>query len=155
MSPRSYVIFGMILERKRNTMNSAVTLLIAILGSGGLCSLMTVVFSRRKFKAEASLIEAEVNERRGKEEREYMDYILTQLKENTETYKRESEELRERVHSLETRINMMMEWVINDDGSYRAWLENELKKYNPDIEFPECKPAPGFEENSNSDASDT
>lgn len=142
-------------------MEHITAILIAVLGSGGLCSIITAFFSRRKYKAEASIIEAEAEEKRQKSEREYMDYIHSQFKEITETYKQQAEEQRkvnselsERVRTLETRINKLMEWVINDDGSYRTWLENELKKYDPDIEFPKCKPAPGFEE-YNSDASDT
>lgn len=143
-------------------MEQIATVLIAVLGSGGLCSIITAFFSRRKYKAEASIIEAEAEEKRQKSEREYMDYIHIQFKEITETYKQQAEEQRkvnselsERVQTLETRINKLMEWVINDDGSYRTWLENELKKYDPDIEFPKCKPAPGFEEYNSSDASDT
>lgn len=130
-------------------------ILISVLGSGGLCSIITALLSRRKFKAEASIIEAEAEEKRKKSEREYMDYIHTQFKEITETYKQQAEEQRqvnielsERVHTLENRINKLMEWVINDDGSYRTWLENELKKHDPDIEFPKCKPAPGFDDDS-------
>lgn len=124
-----------------------VTLLITVLGSGGLCSLITVLFSRRKYKAEALLIETEAEERQKKMERDYMDYVHNQLKEITETYKRESEELRARVNSLETRINKLMEWVVNDDVAYRTWLETKLKEYNPDIELPKCKPAPLTETN--------
>ena len=136
-------------------MENIATVLIAVLGSGGLCSIITAIFSRRKYKAEASLIEVEAEEKRKTAEREYMNYIHGQFKEITETYKRESEELRtmnselnDRVRSLENRINKLMEWIINDDGSYRTWLENELSKYDPDIEFPKCKPTPSF----NSDA---
>lgn len=142
-------------------MKDVITLLVAVLGSGGLCSVITALFSRRKYKAEASLIEAEAEEKRKVAERGYMEYIHTQFKEITETYKKESEELRTmnrelttRVQSLESRINKLMEWVINDDGSYRNWLENEVRKYDPEIEFPKCKPAPGFEDLF-SDASDT
>lgn len=133
-------------------MEHITAIIIAILGSGGLCSFITAIFSRHKYKAEASVIEAEAEERRKKSEREYMDYIHSQFKEITETYKHQAEEQRrvnselsERVRTLETRINKLMEWVINDDGSYRTWLENKLKEYDPDIEFPKCKPAPGFE----------
>lgn len=141
-------------------MEHIVTVIIAIFGSGGLCSIITALLSRRKYKAEALIIEADAEEKRKKAERENMDYIHEQFKEITETYKRQAEEqlrvnseLSERVRTLENRINKLMEWVINDDGSYRAWLENELKKYDPDIEFPKCKPAPGFEEGE-SDALD-
>lgn len=135
-------------------MKDIVTLLMAIIGSGGLCSVITVFFSRRKFAAEARMLEINAEKERDKAKRDHMDYIREQLIEITETHKRESEELRNRVSSLENRINNLMEWVITDDSSYRAWLENELKKYNPDIEFPKCKPAPGFE-NFNTDASNT
>jgi hypothetical protein len=138
-------------------MENIATVLIAVLGSGGLCSIITAIFSRRKYKAEASLIEVEAEEKRKTAEREYMNYIHGQFKEITETYKRESEELRtmnselnDRVRSLENRINKLMEWIINDDGSYRTWLENELRKYDPDIEFPKCKPTHSFDSDADS-----
>ena len=140
-------------------MDNITTVIAAIVGSGGLCSIATAIFSRRKYKAEAQLIEAEAEERRKTSEREYMDYIHGQFKEITETYKRESEDLRtmnnelnDRVRSLETRINKLMEWIINDDGSYRTWLENEVRKYDPDIEFPKCKPAPSFNTDTDADS---
>lgn len=140
-------------------MDNIATVIIAILGSGGLCSIITSIFSRRKYKAEASLIEVEAEEKRKAAEREYMNYIHGQFKEITETYKRESEDLRamnrelnDRVRSLENRINKLMEWIINDDGSYRTWLENELRKYDPDIEFPKCKPAPSFNTDTDADS---
>lgn len=137
-------------------MKDFITLLIAVLGSGGLCSIITAIFSRRKYKAESLLIEAEAEECRKNTERASMDYIHEQLKEITETYKNESRELREmnrelteRITTLENRINRLMEWVVNDDSSYRSWLENKLKDLDPNIELPVCKPAPLDDNNNN------
>lgn len=130
-------------------MKDVITLLIAVLGSGGLCSIITALFSRRKYKAEAALIEADAEEKRQKAEREYMDYIHSQFKEITETHKKEAEETREhnkeltkRVNDLETTVNKLMNWIVVDNNKRVTWLETELRKRDPDIEFPPFTPPP-------------
>ena len=134
-------------------MKDIITLLIAVLGSGGLCSLVTAFMSRRKYKAEAAMVEADVEEKRKAAEREHMEYINKQLKDITETHKREAEEsralnreLNKRVGELESRLNKLMEWIVIDNNTHISWLETELKKYNPDVVIPPCRPAPGFED---------
>lgn len=124
---------------------------IAILGSGGLCSFVSVLFSRRKFKAEAKVIEIEAEQKRKAAEREHMDYIHNQLKEITETHKREAEATRaqnkalvKRVNDLEATVNELMEWIVLDNNARVTWLETELRKYNPDVAIPPCRPAPVF-----------
>lgn len=128
------------------------TVLVAVLGSGG-ASLVTAFLSKRKYKAEAAMIEAEVEAKRKETDRSYMEYIHEQFREITEAHKREAEELRaqnreltKKVNDLETRINKFHEWLVFDNNSRINWYDNELRKYNPDIKAPPCKPAPGFEE---------
>jgi predicted nuclease with TOPRIM domain len=79
------------------------------------------------------------------------EYIRTQLKELSDTHRQESDELRKqnrelnaKITELNDKINQLMTWVVVDNNSYRTWLENELLKLKPDIEFPKCRPAPGF-----------
>lgn len=134
-------------------MDNIIALIVAILGSGGISALITNMLNARKYKAEARMIEEDADSKHQQTEREHDEYIHTQLREITETHRKESEELRRmnkeltaRICELEIRINKMMEWIVIDNNSYRSWLETELRKYNPDIEFPKCKPAPGFEE---------
>lgn len=136
------------------------TVLVAVLGSGGACSLVTAFMSKRKYKAEAAMIEAEVEAKRKETERSYMEYIHEQFREITEAHKRESEELRtqnreltKKVNDLEARINKFHEWLVIDNNQRINWYETELRKYNPDIKVPHCKPAPGFEEYDEADSS--
>ena len=133
-------------------MNDIISLCIAVLGSGGLCSVVTALMSKRKYRAEATLLETEAEEKRKTIEREYMSYIHDQFKDITETHKREAEESRAqnriltaRVNELESRINKLMEWIVVDNNSRVTWLESELRKYNPSVIIPPCRPAPGFE----------
>ena len=133
----------------RTIMKNIITLLIAVLGSGGLCSVITAIFSRRKYKAEAALIEAEADDKRKAAERESIDYIHKQLKEITETHRKEAEETREqnkaltkRVNDLEATVNKLMNWIVVDNNKRVTWLENELRKRDPDIEFPPVTPPP-------------
>lgn len=123
--------------------------IIAILGSGGLCSAISVLLSRHKFRAEAKVIEADAETKRKQTEREYMDYIHNQLKEITETHRKEAEATRaqnkalvKRVNDLEATVNDLMEWIILDNNARVTWLETELRKYNPDVAIPPCRPAP-------------
>lgn len=123
--------------------------IIAILGSGGLCSAISVLLSRHKFRAEAKVIEADAETKRKQAEREYMDYIHNQLKEITETHRKEAEATRaqnkalvKRVNDLEATVNDLMEWIVLDNNARVTWLETELRKYNPDVAIPPCRPAP-------------
>jgi DNA anti-recombination protein RmuC len=124
-------------------------IIIAVLGSGGLCSVISVLLSRHKFRAEAEMIEADAEAKHKQTEREYMDYIHNQLKEITETHRKEAEETRaqnkalvKRVNDLEATVNDLMEWIILDNNARVTWLETELRKYNPDVAIPPCRPAP-------------
>jgi hypothetical protein len=141
--------FSNLIGRKQIKMENIVAIIVAILGSGGLCSIITAIFSRRKYKAEASLIEIEAEEKRKSAEREYMDYIHNQFKEITETHRKEAEQSREqnrilskRVNDLEATVNKLLTWIVVDNNKRVTWLENELRKRDPDIEFPSVTPPP-------------
>lgn len=130
----------------------------AVIGSGGIASAIAALVSVRKYKAEAQILEQQVDTNRQETEQKVNEYIRTQLKELSDTHRAESDELRkqnkelgEKITVLNTRINQLMNWIIVDNNSYRSWLENELLKLKPDIEFPKCKPAPGFMNNSEAD----
>ena len=124
-----------------------------LLGTGGIASLLVAIFSMRKYQAEAKVLEQQAEAARNETEQKMNEYIRSQLKELSETHKQESDELRKQnkelkdnIGLLTDRINQLMSWIITDNNIYRTWLENELKKRDPDIEFPRCKPAPGFVE---------
>ena len=141
----------------------------AIVGSGGLASLVIAIFSFRKYKAEAQLTEQQAIDAQKESERKSNEYITSQLKELTERHAEESEkyrkkieemtnqneakikELTEQINSLNNRVNQLMNWIIVDNNAYRTWLECELRKLKPDIKFPKCKPVPGFEDYGSGD----
>lgn len=129
-------------------------IITSLIGTGGIASLIIALFSIRKYKAEAKVLEQQVESEKNETQQKVNEYIRQQLKELSETHKQESDELRrqnkelnEKLCILNERINQLMTWVVTDNNIYRTWLENELKKRDPDIEFPRCRPAPGFEEN--------
>lgn len=131
--------------------NMVLTITSTIIGSGGLATLITAILSSRKYKAEANSLEQQIETARLESEQKTNEYIRSQLKELSETHKRESDELRnqnkelfDKIASLNDHINQLMTWIVVDNNSYRTWLENELRKLNPTIEFPRCRPAPGF-----------
>ena len=136
------------------TKGEIITTIVSLLvGTGGVASLLVAIFSLRKYKAEAKVIEQEAESARTETEQKMNEYIRSQLKELSETHKQESDELRKQnkelkdnIDILNDRINRLISWIVTDNNTYRTWLENELKKRDPDIEFPRCKPAPGFSE---------
>lgn len=147
------------------TKAEAIAMIIsAVVGSGGLASLVIALFSLRKYKAEAKLTEQQALDAQKESERKSNEYITSQLKELTERHAEESEkyrkkiedmttqneakikELTEQINSLNNRVNQLMNWIIVDNNAYRTWLECELRKLKPDIKFPKCKPVPGFED---------
>lgn len=125
------------------------TIIVAVIGSGGLSALLTSILSARKYKSEAMKTEQEAEGLRVQNEITEMDYINKRLQEISENASRESIKLRQRndilnakISELNDKLQSMMEWVMYDNQQYRQWLETELRKVNPTIEFPRCAPPP-------------
>lgn len=138
-----------------------IAIITSIVGSGGIAAAITAFLSAKKYKAEADMIEQQSESARTESEQKMNEYIRSQLKELSETHKQESDELRrqnrelsDRISDLNDKINQLMTWVVVDNNSYRNWLENELRKLKPDIEFPKCRPAPGFSGTATSNVGD-
>lgn len=128
-----------------------VTIISVILGGGGVAAAISAIVSAKKYKAEARLIEQQAETARVESEERMNENIRKQLTEISEIYKKESKELRmlnaslnRKVSELNNEIQKLMEWIVYDNAKYRCWLEHELVKLNPDIKFPECRPAPEF-----------
>lgn len=131
--------------------------LIAILGSGGLASTLTVVLSSRKYKAEARTIEEQARSSRLQMEQEMTERIHQQFADLAERFKKDSEEQRainkameKKISQLNTHINTLTNWVVTENASYITYLENEIRKTSPDFVFPKTKPAPKFDTGSES-----
>ena len=123
--------------------------LVSMLGAGGLSGTLVAIFSRRKYKIEALKLEEELRASREEATRKSIDYIQQKMTDITKKYEEECDALRKRneeldskISDLSNRLQTLMEWVVVDNNQYRSWLENELRKLNPDITFPTCKPAP-------------
>lgn len=141
-----------------STAQITITIISAVLGTGGIASTIVALFSIRKYKAEAKILEQQAEASRLETEQKMNEYIRTQLKELSETYKTESDDLRkqnrelnDKITTLNDRLNQVLNWIVTDNNAYRTWLENELLKLKPDIEFPKCKPAPGFSDDRSAD----
>lgn len=138
-----------------NATQIVIAIITAVLGSGGVATVLTTFLSNKKYKAEADMLKQQIEDARAESEHKANEYIRSQLKELSDTHKQESDDLRrqnrdlsERISALNDKINQLMTWVVIDNNSYRSWLENELRKLKPDIEFPKCRPAPGFNNTS-------
>lgn len=123
-----------------------IAIIAAILGSGGLSALITALVSAKaaakkgNAEAEGIILNNDITQ---------ADYISQQLQTITEEARKESvmlrkrnDELNQRINELNHRMQSVMTWIITDNQRYRQWLETELIKLKPDIEFPECSPPP-------------
>ena len=133
--------------------NNITSIIIAVLGSGSLASVLTVILSARKYKAEARTLEEQAHSSRMQMEQEMTERIHQQFADLAERFKKDSEEqrvqnkkLEKQVSQLNKHVNTLTNWIMTENASYRAYLENEIRKTNPDFVFPKTKPVPEWNE---------
>lgn len=124
------------------THNVLIAIITAVIGSGGISAVISAFLSARKYRAEARQIEETSR-------RDLDQYVNEKLKEVTEMYISQTRELKDansdlqkQITDLQHKLQGLMSWVIYDNQNYRMWLETELRRLNPNIEFPKCAPPP-------------
>lgn len=141
-------------------MEHVVTIILAVISSGALVSLITHIFDRKKTMVEVEQLRQQVETNRAETQIRIDDYIKDQLIHLTETHKKESEERREEITKLQiqndvlqkqvteltTQINQVLSWISYDMLTHQRWLENELRKSNPELDIPEYRKPPKFVE---------
>lgn len=126
-----------------------VAIITAIGGGSGLAAVLVVVFSYKKYKAEAETIMVG-NEKQHKEnEQKEMEYVKQSLIELQNVTKAEMTELRkenkvleQRIDTLNKKLSSLMNWIVCDDHKYRSWLESKLHELDPSLEFPKVADPP-------------
>lgn len=131
--------------------NDILLIITSILGSGGVTAVITALLSARKYKAEAESIEQQAEEARRKNEQEFINIINEKLIDIGNLYKNDAEESRKynekltrQVENLSKEVIRLRQWIVEDNGRYICWLENEVLKHNPDATFPPRKDPPVF-----------
>ena len=116
---------------------------------GGATAIINAVSNKRKVDADADSSKETLNQQREQIHNELLKYFTEKLqKMNDETTERfnklqaENEELRKELAAMNRKLTELNRWIMVDNAAYRTWLENELKKRDPDIEFPNCPPPP-------------
>lgn len=51
-------------------------------------------------------------------------------------------DLSDQIKTLTTKLTVLNRWIIIDNAKYRTWLEDELRKRDPDIQIPDCPEPP-------------
>jgi septal ring factor EnvC (AmiA/AmiB activator) len=145
-------------------MDSISAIIIGLGGGAGIGSVLTTIFSYRKFRAEAEKMRVEntqtemkyitsalkdINEETKRQFEEFKKSQKEEMDALKESHKAEIEDLKEsnriltkRIDVLNKRLASLMEWVTFDDARYRSWLENKIHELDPSIEFPELKDPP-------------
>lgn len=136
-------------------MDNIAAIVIAVLGSGGLASTLTAIFSARKYKAEARTMEEQAHTSRMQMEQEMTERIHQQFADLAERFKKDSEEqraqnreLEKQVAQLNKHVNTLTNWIMTENASYRTYLEDQIRKIQPDFVFPKTKPVPEWNADS-------
>lgn len=123
----------------------------ALIGSGGVTAIIHELSIRKKMATDTDIAKSENTT-------ELMKYFTEEIKRindnTTEQLNRIQEEndlLKKEVASLTSKINDLVQWIAYDNNKYRTWLEEKLKTFDPEIEFPECVPPPNFRVDESSD----
>lgn len=114
----------------------------AILGSGGIAATITAILSTRKYKAEARRMEQDT-------QKDFDRYVNDKLKEVTNMYinetqqlKRSNEQLHKQIEDLQEKIQSIMSWIINENYTNISILKAKIQSLDPNFEFPEIRPCP-------------
>jgi len=101
---------------------------ITFVTGGGLIGLITAAINRKNNKETNSL---------EKEKFYHSQHIETQ-----EKHENKIRILEEQVLQLQQQINELIAWHQHDTINYVMWLENQLRKRDPDLDFPTRHPLP-------------
>ena len=139
-------------------MERVIEIVIAVITSGVLGTVVTHILGRRRYRAEIDALRAD-------NQIKIDEHIKQQFMELADSYKQESDErkaeieelqrqnkelinqvsqFQKQVGTLETEIEQLMAWVTYDMLHYQNWIEKELVKLKPDVEFPEFRKPPKF-----------
>lgn len=133
-------------------------LLVAIIGSGGLSSIVTTVMTSKRHKAETDQLRQQIEDSRVDTKIKLDEHIQKQMMELSDTYRKQfddrnaeirelhkqNELMKKQVEDLSNQINQLMSWVVYDSMRYQEWLERELLQKEPGIQFPNFRKPPKF-----------
>ena len=146
-------------------MDKIVEIILAIIGSGVLGTIVTYFVSKKKYAVEVDSLRQQIETARTDDKIKIDEHIQSQFMEIAESYKNETlkikQELEEarrqnaelikelqvcqqQIGNMDTRLNQLMGWVAYDMLHYQKWIEKELLKAKPEIEFPEYRKPPKF-----------
>lgn len=119
-----------------------IAILGTIIGSGGIATIVTAILSARKYKAEALRMEQDT-------QRDFDKYVNDKLKEVTNMYieetqqlKRSNEQLHKQIDDLQDKLQAIMSWIVNENYTNISILKAKIQSLDPSFEFPEMKPCP-------------
>lgn len=154
--PRRDLLFGIFIRKEMVNMEHVLSIIAAILGTGGITAVITALLSARKYRAEARAMEQQTDAARKSFENEMTEKLNRQFMELAEIHKREYDAQRIQTKLLETQvadlkdyINQLVSWIMTDNASYRNFLETKITQLVPDFEFPKTTPFPRFEDGDN------
>lgn len=136
-----------------------IALVGAVLGSAGLTTFLTCIANKNKVKEESKKTAEESMTIKQTRELQLDQYINDKLKELTESYRAETNVLKEsnlklqkQVTDLQNKLQALMSWIVNENHTTQAILISKIRELDPDFEIPETKPFPNpYESNDSND----
>ena len=146
-------------------MENLIQIVLAFIGSGVLTTIVTYFVSKKKYAAEVEALKQQIDAARTDDRIKIDEHIQAQFMEIAESYKAETaarkqeiDELRKenaelmvqiqgfqrQINELNSQITQLMNWIAYDMLHYKNWLEKELLKFDPNIQFPNYRRAPKF-----------
>lgn len=132
-----------------NTVSVIVAIFGALGGGTGLATILVVLFSYKKYKAEAETIMVNNEKQHKANEQNEMEFVKKSLielqsmtKEEMEELRKENKILEQRIDTMNKKLSSLMNWIVGDDHRYRSWLESKLHELDPSLEFPHLTDPP-------------
>lgn len=136
-------------------MNATETIVVALIGcvsGGGLATLFSTIFKHKEKNKEADTDIAKFYIEKLQELTDRTDAQYQQLQEKFDKVQADNESMKHQIVDMNRKLTELNRWVIFDNAKYRTWLEDELRKRDPDILIPDCPPPPNvfYEESEES-----
>lgn len=122
-----------------NVAIAALSCLGGALGGGGIVAILNRVLGHKEKNKELS---DDLARFYGDQIKDLAAKSQEQYENLQKRYDSVTEDLSNQIKTLTTKLTVLNRWIIIDNAKYRTWLEDELRKRDPDIQIPDCPEPP-------------
>ena len=122
-----------------NVAIAALSCIGGALGGGGIVAILNRVLGHKEKNKELS---DDLAKFYGDQIKDLAAKSQEQYENLQKRYDSVTEDLSNQIKTLTTKLTVLNRWIIIDNAKYRTWLEDELRKRDPDIQIPDCPEPP-------------